>query len=246
MIKIIMWITKFIVVALTALLFASCNYSNNFKSIVGSGKVITEKRTVQGDFRNVSVSNAIDLVIEQSDKTEITVEADDNLINGITTRVEGNTLVIKSDYNSFKNIKSKRVIVKMPFIDKIKASSASSVKSQNVLRGEDISLDASSSGNMSLNIESDAITCETSSGSSIVIEGKALKLNVSASSGSDISAKRLLANEIEAQASSGATVYVHPIVSLKADASSGGNINYNSVPKSIEKKSSSGGSIDQD
>ncbi|MCC9071581.1 DUF2807 domain-containing protein [Flavobacterium sp. F-65] len=246
MIKIIICVTKFIVVALTALLFASCNFSNNFKSIEGSGNVITEKRNVQGSFENVTVSNAIDLVIEQSDKAEITVEADDNLINKITTKIEGNTLVIKCDYTSFRNIKSKKVIVKMPVINNIKASSASTVRSASVLRGEDISLDASSAAEMNVNIESDAVTCETSSASNIIIEGKALKLNASASSGSDIDAKRMLANEIDAQVSSGASIHVHPIVSLKAEASSGGNIYYNSVPKSIDKKSSSGGSINQE
>lgn len=246
MIKIIICFTKFIVVALTALLFASCNFSNSLKSINGSGNVVTEKRDIQGSFENVTVSNAIDLVIEQSDKTEITVEADDNLINKISTKIEGNTLVIKCDYNSFNNIKSKRVIVKMPSITNIKASSASTVKSINIIRGEDINLDASSAATMNVNIESDAVTCETSSASNITIEGKALKLNASASSGSGIDAKRMLANDIDAQASSGASIYVHPILSLKAKASSGGNINYNSIPKSIEKKSSSGGSIDQE
>ncbi|MBF7090524.1 DUF2807 domain-containing protein [Flavobacterium sp. ALJ2] len=246
MMKIIICVTKFIVVTLTALLFASCNFSTNFKSINGSGKVVTEKRNIQGNFENVSVSNAIDLVIEQSDKTEISVEADDNLINKITTKIEGNTLVIKCDYNSFSNIKSKKVIVKMPIITNIKASSASTVKTINVIRGEDINLDASSAADMNINIESDAITCETSSASNIAIEGKALKLNVSASSGSGINAKRMLANDIDAQASSGASIQVHPVLSLKAKASSGGNINYNSIPKSIEKKSSSGGNIDQE
>lgn len=246
MIKIIICVTKFIVVAITALLFASCNFSNNLKSINGSGNVTTEKRNIQGSFENVSVSNAIDLVIEQSDKTEVTVEADDNLIKEITTKIEGNTLVIKCSYNSLRNIKSKKVFVKMPIINNIKASSASTVKSINVLRGENISFDASSAADINVNVESDAVTCETSSASNIAIEGKTLTLNVSASSGSGIDAKRMLANDIEAQASSGASIHVHPILSLNAKASSGANINYNSIPKSIEKKTSSGGSIDQE
>ena len=71
MIKLITLLTKLIIVALTALFFASCNNIIGHKSIEGSGNVTTEKRIVQGDFKNVSVSNAIDLVIEQSDSTEI-------------------------------------------------------------------------------------------------------------------------------------------------------------------------------
>ena len=116
MVKIITMITKFIIVTLTALLFASCNFSANMKSIRGNGHVTTEKRIVQGDFKSVEVSNAIDLVIEQSDKTEITVEADDNLQKEISTKVENGVLIISCDYNSFINIKSKKVTVKMPLI----------------------------------------------------------------------------------------------------------------------------------
>jgi hypothetical protein len=44
-----------------------------------------------------------------------------------------------------------------------------------------------------------------------------------------------LLTEVNAVASSGATISVHPIVSLKAKASSGSNVDYNTTPKSIEK-----------
>lgn len=243
MIKIIIHITKFIIAAVTALLFASCNF--NMNAIEGSGNLTTEKRIVQGDFKNVSVSNAIDLVIEQSDSTEITVEADDNLQKEIVTKVENGTLIIECKFNSFRNITMKKVTVKMPVIDKISASSAASVQTKNTIESENIALEASSASSMQVNIESDTISCESESGSSININGKALKVKTSVSSGGSIDATKLLANEVDAEASSGGTVSVHPIVSLKAQASSGGNINYNNTPKAIEKQTSSGGSISQ-
>lgn len=243
MIKIIIHITKFVIATITALLFASCNF--NMNAIEGSGNVTKEKRIVQGDFKKISVSNAIDLVIEQSETTEITVEADDNLQKDIITKVEDGTLVIKCKFNSFRNITSKKVIVKMPNIQKIEASSASSVQSNNVILGEDIDLETSSAATMNLNVESDNISCDSGSGSSMNISGKALKIKTSASSGASINAEKLLANEVDAEASSGGTVNVHPIVHLKAQASSGGNINYDNTPKTIEKSASSGGSISQ-
>jgi hypothetical protein len=52
------------------------------------GHVTTENRTVQGEFKSIEVSNAIDLIIEQSNKTEIIVTADDNLQKNITTTVK--------------------------------------------------------------------------------------------------------------------------------------------------------------
>lgn len=246
MIKLITIITKFIVVTLVALLFASCNHSINLKSITGSGHVTTEKRNVEGDFKSVEVSSAIDLVIEQSDKTEIIVEADDNLQKGITTKVENGVLIVSSKYNSFINVKSRKVTVKMPIIEGLQASSASSIKSIGTIKGENISLNASSAADINVDIESDNIFCETSSGSAITISGKALKLETSASSGSEIDAKDLLANEVISDVSSGGSISVHPIVSLDAEASSGGDIHYDNVPKSIQKRTSSGGSISQE
>ncbi len=243
MIKIIIHITKFIIATITALLFASCNL--NVNTIEGSGNVTTEKRIVQGDFKRISVSNAIDLVIEQSDATEITVEADDNLQKEIETKVENGTLIIKCKFSSFRNITMKKVTVKMPSLEKIEASSASTVQSKNVFQGENIDLESSSAATMDLNLESDNISATSSSGSSINVQGKALKIQTRASSGASVDAAKLFANEVNADVSSGGSINVHPIVSLNAEASSGGHINYDITPKSIEKKSSSGGSISQ-
>ncbi|MDR7372008.1 head GIN domain-containing protein [Flavobacterium aquidurense] len=244
MIKIIIHITKFIIATITALLFASCNFSN-MKSIDGSGNVTTEKRIVQGDFKKVSVSNAIDVVIEQSDKTEIIVEADDNLQKEIKTTVENGTLVIRCEFTSFHNVTKKKVTVKMPIIDELEASSASTITGKNVLQSTNIKLNTSSAATMNVNVESDEITLDTDSAGSITIEGKALKVKSSASSAATIEAEKLLANDIEADADSGASINIHPIVSLKAHANSGGSINYEGSPKSIEKTSNSGGSINQ-
>jgi len=241
MIKIIIHITKFIIITITALLFASCNF--NVNAIEGSGNVTTEKRTVNGEFKNISVSNAIDLVIEQSDKTEITVEADDNLQKEIITRVENGTLIIECKYSSFRNITSKTVTVKLPALHKIEASSASTVETNGLFLGEDITLEASSAASMDMNIESDRISIDAGSGSSVDIKGKALSLSTSAASGGSIDAEELLANDVHADASSGGTVSVRPILSLKADASSGGNVDYSGNPKTVEKSASSGGSV---
>ena len=86
MLKVITLITKYILVALAALLFASCNHAINLNSIEGSGNVKKKKRTVEGNFKSIEVNNNIDGVNEQSEKTEISVEDDDNLQKHITTQ----------------------------------------------------------------------------------------------------------------------------------------------------------------
>ena len=243
MLKIITLITKFILVAIIALLFASCNHSINLNSIKGSGNITTEKRLVEGNFKSIEVSNSIDVVIEQSDETGIMVEADDNLQKHIITTVENGILVISCDETYFINTEVMKVTVKMPVIEQLEASSDASITSKNTIKGENIALNTSSAATIDLTIEADDITCDSSSGSTIKINGLALNIQLSASSGSAIDAKNLASNEVTADVSSGATINTNAIVSLDAEASSGGSISYSKEPKSIRKESNSGGSI---
>jgi len=245
MLKVITLITKFIVITLIALLFGSCNL-NGFKSINGSGNVTTEKRAVTGDFKNVIVSQALDLEIEQADKTEITVIADDNLQKEIITKIENGILTISCKAGNFNNVSSKKIIVKMPTIEGLEATSASTINSKNTLRGNSLSLSASSAASIHLMAEYESIQLTSGSASNLTIDGKALHEEASASSGSVINTSGLLANEVVANASSGATVTVSPILNLKADASSGGNIAYTKNPKSIQKSEHSGGNVHQE
>lgn len=244
MIKIITWITKIIIIAITALLFSSCHFDYN--SVKGSGTITTENRTVTEKFTGIDVSSAIEVTLEQADKVEVIVEADDNLLNTIKTEVKNGKLVISNEsYVTIRN-GTRRVTVKMPIIEDLEASSASSITNKNTLKGNQIFIKSSSAGSIKLDLEMDVITCKSSSGSSIELKGLAMQLDTQASSGSTTKCFKLLANSIVADASSGSSIDVHPIVSLKAEASSGASIEYNSVPKNLQKKSSSGGSIEQD
>jgi hypothetical protein len=245
MIKIITWITKIIVIVLTALFFSGCHFDYN--SIKGSGNITTENRKITEKFTGIDVSSAIELTIEQADKTEIVVEADDNLQNTILTEVKNGKLIISNA--SYTNIHNgtRKVFVKMPVIEELEASSAATITGKNTLKGNQIYVKSSSAATINLNqLEMDAIVSNSSSGSNIKLKGLTLKLESTASSGSTTKCSQLLANEVIADASSGASIEVHPVLSLKAEASSGASIHYNVVPKTINQKSSSGGSINQD
>ena len=244
MIKIITWITKIIVIVLTALFFSSCHFDYN--SIKGSGRITTEKRTITEKFTGIEVNSAIELSIEQSNETEIVVEADDNLQTSIITEVKNGKLIISSGPHLSIRNGTRKVKVKMPSIEILEASSASSIDSRTPLKGNQIYIKASSAANIKLDLEMDAINCKSSSGSTIKLKGLALQLDAQASSGSNTECFRLLTNEVIADASSGASIEVHPVLSLKAEASSGASITYNIVPKTLQKKASSGGSIKQD
>lgn len=246
MTKLVVLFSKLITAIAVAVSLTSCNYKIDLgKSITGSGKVVSVTRTV-GSFDKVRVSQGLECEIIQSDKTEVIVEADDNLINDIKTEVENGTLVISCEYSNYVNVSSKKVTVRMPKIVSLEASSGASLRSKGVLTGESVSVKSSSGSSTDIELEADTITLESSSGSDQNVRGKALKLNTASSSGSHIDADGITANEVFAQTSSGSSTTVHPVVLLDAKASSGSSISYVHSPQEIRKEESSGGSVSKD
>src|SRR6476646_6158368 len=62
-----------------------------FDAIGGSGKIVTEPRTVSG-FSGVSLSGSGQVIVEQTGSESLTVTTDDNLLPYIKTEVHGSTL----------------------------------------------------------------------------------------------------------------------------------------------------------
>lgn len=246
MMKFIVFITKLIVTSLVAGLFASCKFDVDLgPGLEGDGNIVTETRNTDMPFNGIEISRGLELQVEQSGETSITVIADKNLQNHITTEIVNEILIITSDVN-IDNAGSKKIVVKMPNITSLQASSAASIKGASTIKGQNIGLSTSSAGELTLTLEAENVTAESSSGSSMNLRGKTLKLETDTSSGSVLDAQQLLANDIISDASSGSVTDVHPLVSLKAQASSGSSISYHNDPKILSKDSSSGGSVSRE
>lgn len=246
MMKFIVFITKIIVTTIVAVLFASCKFDVGLgPGLDGDGNVVTESRNNNTPFTGIEISRGLELEVEQANETSITVIADKNLQNHISTDINNGILTITSDVN-IDNAASKKIVVKLPNITSLQASSAAGIKGLNTIKGQNIGLSSSSAGDIKITLEADNVTAESSSGSSMQLRGKVLKLDTSTSSGSVLDAQELLANDVISDASSGSNTDVHPLVSLKAEASSGSNISYHNEPKVISKDTSSGGSVSKE
>jgi hypothetical protein len=247
MVKFVVFCTKVIAATIAALLFGSCQIKDlNFgNGIDGNGKVTKQTRNVENNFSKIAVSRGLNLTLEQSDVYFVEVEADENLQEHITTRVENGTLIVTSDEN-IDEAKAKKIRVKLPSLTNLEVTSGSSVSSNGIFKGTDINVKTSSGSEAILALEIDNIRCETTSGSTIKIRGKALRLNTASSSGSSIEAQELLVNDVIAQSTSGSSTNVNPIVSLNAKSSSGSSIDYKGSPKTVNKEESSGGSVSKE
>ena len=161
--------------------------------------------------------------ITQSETASISVEADDNLHDLITTKIENGILKISATEN-IGAASSKKIMVNAKNLDAISASSGSDVYSTNTIVAENLKLNTSSGSDIEVNVDVKNLDCNSASGSDLKVSGKTDYLSAKASSGSDIKAGDLLAMTCDANASSGADITVNSSRKINITASSGGDV----------------------
>jgi hypothetical protein len=220
------------------LLLNSCNYTT------GSGKIVTERRTV-GQFTSLSASNGFDVEVKVGPVQELTVEADDNLMRYIRTEVSGSTLKIKTENLHNLSNAHLKVYITTPELKSITASSSADVKVLDLLKGTGtLNFNASSGAEIEAEVDAPEVNAGSSSGGTVRLSGKTRNYKAESSSGASIKTNDLLAENTNVSVSSGGSADVYASVSLVAEASSGGDINYHGAA-SVKQSSSSGGSINK-
>lgn len=210
--------------------------------IKGSNNVVSEERDISSNFETIKVQQGITLYLTQGNSTDLKVEADDNIIDILMTEVKNNELNVYFDKNVYK-AKARNVYLTTSDISKIRTSSGAHVKSENTLQVTSLNLDSSSGSSMKIYVNADDIISESSSGASMEIFGKTNNFSANSSSGSSIDADELECVNAHANASSGANINVNVSGKLTANASSGGDIDFEGNPTDINKDTSSGGSV---
>lgn len=195
-------------------------------------------------FHSIKISTGIDLVLQQSSTTEVTVEADDDLINDLITEVKNETLHIYLDRKiSWGWNRTMKVFVNCPDLVKLDSSAGSDVKTEGVFKTEEFTLEVSSGSDVDFHVDASKVRINTSSGSDAKVKGTTGMLTASSSSGSDLDASELKARVVEVSASSGSDASVYASEKLNARASSGADISYYGNPTQKNIDESSGGDV---
>ncbi|MFD1063505.1 head GIN domain-containing protein [Winogradskyella litorisediminis] len=238
-------LVKFITATILALLLTSCNLDFSLgPSISGDGNVVTETRDVQSDFVNLKVSRGIDVVLTQSDETSLTVVADQNLHDVITTEFDedNNTLRISTNEN-IRTAASKKVILNVKDLYSISTTSGSTIRVENTFETDQLVVSSTSGSQIDIAVETNTLKLNSTSGAGITASGNTNKLSVASTSGSYVAAENLKAESTSAAATSGANIKVNTSKALTASATSGGSVRYSGNPENVSKSDGVSGSI---
>lgn len=217
---------------------ASCRFTT------GSGNIITETRSV-GSFRGISVGGSFDVEVKIGSVSQVTVEADDNIMKYIEITTLGNILKIRTEnLHNYSNVHMK-VYVTVPALTSINASASADVKVLDQIKSDEkLSFQASSSADIEAEVDAPEIEAKASSSGSVTLSGRTKNYTAQASSSGDIKSAELLTENADVSVSSSGSANVHASVSLNARASSSGDISYRGGAK-VTKSVGSSGSVEK-
>ena len=99
-----------------------------WQNIKGNGNIKTEERQV-GNFTGIEDQGSFDVEISYGESNTVKVEADENLLPVITTKVEGSKLVVATEKGGFSSAHRLKVYVTMATIDLIAVKGSGSISS---------------------------------------------------------------------------------------------------------------------
>ena len=220
----------------------SCVYDGWNQGISGNGNVIEESRDVSG-FNGVHVSSGIDVYLTEGKDFELRVEADENLMEVIVTELKGNILIVRTDRHGIRHAKSRKAFVTLPELGELKVSSAADCVGKTPFNCQDLELEVSSAGDLTLEVYADRIFLDISSSGDARLEGRTNFLDVSLSSAGDLHAFDLIAKKAEVDVSSAGDARVFAEDEISMNVSSAGNIYYMGDAKVVRSRTSSTGDI---
>lgn len=140
----------------------------------GSGEVVTEQRPA-GPFTAIEVSDALVLhvTVDGGADPAIEVTFDDNLIDAIATRIEGDTLIVEAAENYSVAGSGRRVVVTVPQLDRIAASGAADI----VASGESARLEVEAGGASDVDLaelRTEEVQLDVSGASDVIVQASAV------------------------------------------------------------------------
>lgn len=206
-------------------LFGSC------KKVVGEGPVVTETRPV-GNFSAIRLAVSGELYYTHSPDYQLTISAQQNILNVIETRIDNNELVIY--FRDNVNVKSHEPIVvnvSGPMINGLTISGSGNIHADST-ETDNMKLAMSGSGNISLSkLSATSLTADISGSGNINVSSGMVNgehLNISGSGGIDV--RNLAAQNATTVTSGSGEMHVNVSKSLDVTISGSGSVYYSGTP----------------
>ena len=217
-----------------------------WETIKGNGNQRTETRQVE-NFTALASSGSMNVQISYGNSNTITVQADENLLPYIETKVDGKKLTIGTKKGTNLNSRNRITVkISMTTINSIQQSGSGDLSGSGAFTNDGkTELSLSGSGNMKLNFETfrDIDLAVSGSGNVELQSGNTNSLNAKISGSGNIDASTVQSKDVEAKISGSGNIKVYASNSIDAKISGSGNVFYKGSVQNLSSKVSGSGRV---
>ena len=233
-------ILKFVFALCISLSMTKCGYVSN--TVDGVGDVIKQEYQLE-NFTSLDLKNGWEVELIPAEENKMLISANENLFEELNYEMKDDNLLVEASRNIGKADKKLIQLFYNQPLQILKVSSGVYLHSASTINASDLQASFSSGCKTDLNFDIQKFKVDASSGANIILTGNSNYSNFEVSSGAGVNALGLISKEVDAKSSSGASIKLHVTESLKATSSSGAMIKYKGEINSVEKSTSSGGSV---
>jgi hypothetical protein len=208
----------------------------------GSGNVTNETREVS-DFNSVAITGSGDATITMGDSESVVIEAEDNIIPLIETKILNGKLVIgMKPGTSISTTRPIRYTISAKNLNGVETTGSVDISIANPAKAESFSASTTGSGNIKLNeLQAQTFNARTTgSGDINVANGKVESLTVTTSGSGDFIGTNLACGTVNATTSGSGNITMWAKDSLTGRTSGSGDIKYYGQPSVSRTESGSG------
>jgi hypothetical protein len=197
--------------------------------LIGSGNLETEEYTF-ADFTRVEISTAFEFEIQQSSSYNISVTADDNVMDYVEVSKVGQTLKIGLGTGTWFGPKTLRASVTMPQLNGLTVSGASRGDVYDFSSAEDVDITVSGASRVNGDITAGNVEFDISGASTIQLEGSANDMVAGVSGASRLNLGSFTVNNADVSLSGASSGTINLNGRLDADLSGVSRLSYIGEP----------------
>lgn len=224
---------------LLQMMFASC--VTPLHCVKGNGEV--EERTFDlEEFDSFIVSCSADIEISQSDKQQVVIVGESNILDIFKTSVKNGSWNIDTD-NCYSTSKGVKVMITMHDLEKIKINGSGDVHSIGLMSTKNLSIEINGSGDVSLELDSEELQAEIDGSGDVTLSGECHSMDVDVNGSGDVKAFDLITGNCDVNVNGSGDTKLNVSGHMTVNINGSGDVHYKGKPTIIEVNENGSGDV---
>jgi hypothetical protein len=199
-----------------------------------NGQIVKETRNVAA-VEGVALAFSGNVYITQGSSQKVEIEAEKSTLEIIETKVDGNTLVLKTKNGHWHDLGKITAYITLPEIDHLSISGSGDMICESGLKTQEIKLEISGSGSMKINnLEAGEISATITGSGDMSITGNSNdqnKMDVSITGSGSFKGAEIPVGEASVTITGSGSATVHALKELETNITGSGSVLYKGNPQ---------------